>query len=122
MSLSNFKFIYKIKERERERINFHEKKIIFYSNFPCNARVEISQIYMSLLLLYRSWIQVTLGVTLINIISLNIFLLDENFDISIVVLHFFLIISMLAKFQDDLKSITISSIKCLNVSFCISKL
>ena len=47
-------------------------------------------------------------------ILLNIFLLYMNFDKSIVRLYFLLISSMLAKFQEDEKSIAMSSIKCLN--------
>ena len=68
-----------------------------------------------------SWIQITPGVTLNYVTPLNIFLLDENFDESIVGLDF-LLLYMLAKLQDDLRSITILLIKCLNFNFLYLKL
>ena len=48
--------------------------------------------------------------------------LDANFDKFIVKLHYFHIFFILAKFQNDYKSITISSINCLNLSFISLKL
>ena len=40
-----------------------------------------------------------------------------NFKNLIVMLHVLIILFMLAKFQKDKKSITMSSIKCLNFQF-----
>ena len=58
------------------------------------------------------------GCTLKVTTSLNIFFfLDVNFDNSTIELHFFLISSILAKFQEDQRSIIILSIKCLNLKF-----
>ena len=68
-----------------------------------------------------SWIQITPGVTLNYVTPLNIFLLDENFDESTVGLDF-LLLYMLAKLQDDLRSIAILLIKCLNFNFLYLKL
>ena len=48
--------------------------------------------------------------------------LDANFDKFIVRLHYFHIFFILAKFQNNYKSITISSINCLNLSFISLKL
>ena len=48
---------------------------------------------------------------------LNIFLLNVNFDKSIIELHFLLLSSKLAKFLKDQRSIPISSIKYLNFEF-----
>ena len=45
------------------------------------------------------------------------FLLDVNFDKFTIELHFLLISSILAKFQEDQRSIAMSSIKCLNFEF-----
>ena len=67
------------------------------------------------------WVKVTPSVTLNNITPLNIFLLDAKFDKSTVKLHYFRIFSILAKFQGDQRLIVISSINCLNPSFCILK-
>lgn len=54
----------------------------------------------------------------IYIMSLNIiFLLDVHFEKSAIELYFLLIPFMLAKFQDDQRSITISPITCLNFKF-----
>ena len=44
----------------------------------------------------------------------NIFLLDVNFDKSMIGLYFLLISSILAKFSKDQRSIAISSINCFN--------
>ena len=49
------------------------------------------------------------------------FLLDENFDESTVGLDF-LLLYIFAKLQDDLRTITISLIKCLNFNFLYLKL
>jgi len=46
---------------------------------------------------------------------LNMFLLNMNFDT-------ILIFSMFAKFSEDQKSITMSSIKCLNFKFLYFKI
>ena len=67
------------------------------------------------------WVKVTPSVTLNNITPLNIFLLDAKFDKSTVKLHYLRIFSILAKFQGDQRLIVISSINCLNPSFCILK-
>ena len=67
------------------------------------------------------WVKVTPSVTLNNITPLNIFLLDAKFDKSTVKLHYFRIFSILAKFQGDQRLIVISSINCLNSSFCSLK-
>ena len=64
------------------------------------------------------WIQVTLSVTLNNVISLNIFYLDVNFNKSTVRLYYLCIFSILSKFQGDQISIVMLSINCLNSSFC----
>ena len=48
---------------------------------------------------------------------LNMFLLDVNFDKSIIKLYFLLIFFMLAKFLENKKSVVMSSIKCLNLKF-----
>ena len=48
--------------------------------------------------------------------------MDENFDKSTVKLHYLHIFSMLAKFQDNQRLITMSSINFLNSSFCSLKL
>jgi hypothetical protein len=49
----------------------------------------------------QGWVQVTANVTVVNVTSLNNFLLDEFFDKSIVRLHYLFILSMLSKYQDD---------------------
>ena len=49
-------------------------------------------------------------------LSLFIFLLDVNFENLIIGLYVFIIFSILAKFQEDQRSITIS-IKCFNFKF-----
>ena len=67
------------------------------------------------------WVKVTPSVILNNITPLNIFLLDAKFDKSTVKLHYLRIFSILAKFQGDQRLIVISSINCLNPSFCILK-
>ena len=67
------------------------------------------------------WVKVTPSVTLNNITPFNIFLLDAKFDKSTVKLHYLRIFSILAKFQGDQRLIVISSINCLNPSFCILK-
>ena len=67
------------------------------------------------------WVKVTPSVTLNNITPLNIFLLAAKFDKSTVKLHYFRIFSILAKFQGYQRLIVISSINCLNPSFCILK-
>ena len=64
------------------------------------------------------WIQVTLSVTLNNVISLNIFYLDMNFDKSTIRLYYLCIFFILSKFQGDQISIVMLSINCLNSSFC----
>ena len=64
-----------------------------------------------------SWVQVTHSVTLNNVISLNIFYLDANFDKSTVRLYYLCIFSILTKFQCDQISIAMLSINCLNSSF-----
>ena len=45
----------------------------------------------------------------------NIFLVDVNFDKSIIELHFFLISFMFSKFLENKKLITMLSIKYLNL-------
>ena len=53
---------------------------------------------------------------------LYIFLLYVNFENLTIRLHVLIIFSLLAKFQENKKSITISSVKCLNfckLKFCI---
>ena len=67
------------------------------------------------------WVQVTLGVTLSNITPPNIFQSDVNFDKSTAGLYYLHIFSMLKKFKNDQRSITMSSINCLNSSFCSLK-
>jgi len=62
-------------------------------------------------------LKVALGVILSYIISFNISLLDTNFNKSTVGLNSIFILYMLAKFQDNLRSITISLIICLNLKF-----
>ena len=49
--------------------------------------------------------------------SFNIFLLNVNFDKSTIILHFLLTFFILAKFQENQKSITMTLIKCLNFKF-----
>ena len=46
---------------------------------------------------------------------------DVNFDKSIVTLHYLHIFFMLTKFQGDRRLIVMSSINCLNSSFCSLK-
>ena len=48
---------------------------------------------------------------------LFIFLLDANLENLIIILHVFIISSMLVKFQVNQRSIALSSIKCLNFKF-----
>ena len=57
------------------------------------------------------------NITLNNIALLSISLLDANFNKSIVRLDFLLVLYMLTKFHDDLRSIIMSLIKCLNLNF-----
>ena len=52
----------------------------------------------------------------------QIFLLKMNFDKYTIGLHFLLIFSILAKFLENQRSITMLSIKCLNTSFCNLKI
>ena len=66
-------------------------------------------------------VQVTPGVTLNNVTSLNIFKLNVNFDKSTIRFHHLHIFYMPAKFQDDQILITISSINFLNSNFCSLK-
>ena len=54
--------------------------------------------------------------------SSYIFLLDVNFENLTIELHILIISSMLVKFQEDKKSITMLSIKYLNSSFWYLKL
>ena len=54
--------------------------------------------------------------------SSYIFLLDMNFENVIVGLHVLIISSMLSKFWENKKSITMSSIKYLNFQFFGSKI
>ena len=61
--------------------------------------------------------QVIHGITFDNVMLLNFLLLDVNFEKSNVGLHFLLISSMFAKFQNHQRSIIILSIKCLNFNF-----
>ena len=68
------------------------------------------------------WVQVTLGITLSYVTSLNISLLNVNFNKSIVGLNSIFILCMHAKFQDNLRSIIMSSIMCLNLKFLHLKL
>ena len=51
----------------------------------------------------------TPGLTLCNVTSFYNFLLNGYFDKSIVVLHFFIRLSMLVRYQNNRRSITISS-------------
>ena len=51
-----------------------------------------------------------------------IFLLDVNCEKFTIGLYFFLISSILAKFQENKKSIVLSSIKSLNFEFLYSKI
>ena len=62
--------------------------------------------------LIKSTKYVTLNLS--NVTSLNIFLLDVNFEKSTVELHYIHIFFMLAKFQGNQRSIVMSSINCLN--------
>ena len=71
--------------------------------------------------MYMGWVKVTPSVTLNNITPLNIFLLDAKFDKSTIKVHYLRIFSILTKFQGDQRLIVISSINCLNPSFCILK-
>ena len=66
--------------------------------------------------LLKFW-QVTSSVTLSNITQFNNFLLDVNFNKFTIGLHYLCEFSMFAKFQDDKKAITMSSINCLNLRF-----
>ena len=59
-------------------------------------------------------VQITPSITLNNVTSLNIFLLDVNFEKSTVELYYLHIFFMLAKLQCDQRSIVMSSINCLN--------
>ena len=68
------------------------------------------------------WVQVTLGIILSYVTSLNISLLNVNFNKSIVGLNSIFILCVLAKFQDNLRSIIMSSIMCLNLKFLHLKL
>ena len=68
------------------------------------------------------WVQVTLGITLSYVTSLNISLLNVSFNKSIVGLNSIFIPCMHAKFQDNLRSIIMSSIMCLNLKFLHLKL
>ena len=67
-------------------------------------------------------VHVTLGITLSYVTSLNISLLNVNFNKSTVGLNSILILFMLAKFQDNLRSIIMSLIMCLNLKFLHLKL
>ena len=49
--------------------------------------------------IYIGWVQVTLGVTLSNVIQLNIFKLDTNFDKLTIELDYLYIFFMFAKFK-----------------------
>ena len=60
------------------------------------------------------------NITLNNITLLSISLLDVNFNKSIVGLDFLLVLYMLTKFHDDLRSIIMSLIKCLNLNFFLN--
>ena len=53
---------------------------------------------------------------------LNILLLGVNFDKSTIGLHFLLISSIIIKFQENQRSITMLSIKCLNFKFLYFKI
>ena len=70
------------------------------------------------------WVYIIFDVTLnyiyiyIHVTLLNIFLLDTDFNKSIIELGFLLMYYMLENFQGDLQSITISLIKYLNLYFC----
>ena len=55
-------------------------------------------------------------------LNIFFFLLDVNFDKFTIRLHFFLISSILAKFQENQRVITMLSIKYLNFEFCSLKL
>ena len=68
-----------------------------------------------------SWIQVIPDIILNSITPLNILLLDANFDKFTVRLHYLHIFSILTKFQSDQRLIVMSSINCLNSSFCSLK-
>ena len=71
------------------------------------------------------WVYIIFDVTLnyiyiyIHVTLLNIFLLDTDFNKSIIELGFLLMYYMLENFQGDLQSITISLIKYLLLYFCI---
>ena len=62
-------------------------------------------------------VQVTPSIILNNVTPLNIFKLDANFDKSTVGYIIF-VFFMLANFQNNQISITMSSINCLNSRFC----
>ena len=70
------------------------------------------------------WVYIIFDVTLnyiyiyIYVTLLNIFLLDTDFNKSIIELGFLLMYYMLENFQGDLQLITISLIKYLNLYFC----
>ena len=72
------------------------------------------------------WVYIIFDVTLnyiyiyiyTHVTLLNIFLLDTDFNKSIIELGFLLMYYMLENFQGDLQSITISLIKYLLLYFC----
>ena len=65
----------------------------------CNSTMGFSKYeFYNKLLGDVTLLRVTLGVTLSNITSFNIFLLDANIDKSTVRLHYLCIFSILAKF------------------------
>ena len=69
--------------------------------------------------IYIGCVQIIPGVIFGNGTSLNNFLLEVYFDKTTIGLHFLLIPSMFAKFQDNKRSIGTSLIKCLNFKFLI---
>ena len=61
--------------------------------------------------------RITPSVTLRNVTSLNIFQLNVNLDESVVRLYYLLIFSIIARFCGNQRSIVMSSINYLNLSF-----
>ena len=61
--------------------------------------------------------RITPGVTLRNVTSLIIFQLNASLDESVIRLYYLPIFSIIARFRGDQRSIVISSINYLNLSF-----
>ena len=61
--------------------------------------------------------KITPNITLRNVTSFIIFQLNANLDESVVRLYYLPIFSIIARFRGDQRSIVMSSINCLNLSF-----